>query len=268
MVLALLCLPAGLRAQTWDSDAYDYGQVRLEQEEDDGTGPEIREPLFAMVLGLAEADSLGQWEGTDILEFAGATGRETNLPLENLVSFMRRRPRAQERAAWPGVRLEAVWEIELTGDLEPAMPYSILGYHPGTLRVTRHLQLAETYLGETRFSVDSENFVVRDIRIFRIQKGQVALDVDGWLDFLLGKKLDDAAVLAFLAGREPDGGRIALAVSVGREGRPIYGEFDLRQDKVLPNGRPAAMGLSRSCRGLIVQGLDDPTRHGWGKWND
>ncbi|PID80628.1 hypothetical protein CSA17_03815 [bacterium DOLJORAL78_65_58] len=269
VILAVAGLPPVLSAQSWESDAYDYNRAHRErrQERSDtvADGPEIKEPLFAMVLSLAEDDSLGRWTGQDFRDFAVATGRQTNLPLDALVSLERRRPRPTERKAWPGMKMDAVWEIILTQDMEPSMPYSILGYHPGTMRVTGHLRLAEANLGRVSFEVDEERHEVRDIRVFRVEEGNVALDVDGWLDALLGKKLDDAAVLAFVAGRGPRE-RVALAISVGRKGRPIYGEFNLREDKVQPHGRPVARGLSRSCRGLLLPGLEDATSHAWGKW--
>jgi len=271
VILALHCLPAVAAAQDWDSETGDYNRAFEEGRQESGPeapeGPEIREPLFAMVLSLAEADSLGRWTGQDVLDFAVATDRQTNLPLDNLVTFKRRRPRPVEKKAWPGMRVDAVWEITMTEDLDPSMPYSILGYHPGTMRITRRLRLAEAFFGQVSFEADGQRHEVHDIRVFRVEEGSVALDVDGWLDFLLGKKLDDAAVLAFVSGRTGEQ-RVALAISVGREGRSIYGEFDLRRDKVLPHGRPLARGLSRSCRGLLMQGLENVTSHTWGKWAD
>lgn len=269
VVLALLCLPMAAAAQNWiDDEEYDFWQEKRDPEEASAEdGPEIREPLFAMVIELAENDSLGRWTGRDLLDYAQSTDRQTNLPLEKLVSLSRRRPTAADRTAWPGMKIDAIWDVTLAEDLKPPMPYSILGYHPGTLRVTREIRLAEAHLGRLQIRGEDGPVTVTDVLAFRIESGNLVLDVDGWLDFILGKKLDDAAVLAFVAGRVP-GGRVSLAVSVGRDGRAIYGEFDLRQDKVLPHGRPVASGLSRACRGLILQGLHDAAGHGWGRWKD
>jgi hypothetical protein len=84
----------------------------------------------------------------------------------------------------------------------------------------------------------------------------VLLDADGLLDALLGKALDDAWIVGFVLGRE-EGRLIGLGVSLGREGRHIYGEFDFTRDKVLPNGRPLASALSRASR----RWLDPDTGH-------
>ena len=131
------------------------------------------------------------------------------------------------------------------------MPYSILGYHPGSLRVARVLELAE--LAPLAFSLElpADDDAVRHVqvdscRVFALEGGHVLLDADGWLDALLGAGLDDSWTLGFVTART-EGELVGLAVSLGRDGRRIYGEFDFRADKVLAHGRPLANALSRIC---------------------
>lgn len=249
--------------EVWEDDPFEFA-ARLKQEKLDAARPEIGEPFFAMILQYAAGDSLGQWYQPEVAAFINQRGEPSRFPVDKLVSLSRRRPTPDDSAAWPGVAIQAVWSIHLTGSLEPAMPYSILGYHPGTLRVSGDLRLLEAHLGGISLRVEGTTVMVTQVHLFRLEKGTVALDVDGWLDSLLGKALDDAAVVGFVTAREQDR-LLGLGVSLGRKGRKIYGEFDFRRDKVLPNGRPLASALSAACRSLLNRGRPDPLARAWGR---
>ena len=223
-------------------------------------GPEIQEPLFELLISLAEADSCVSWSGDELRRWVESTGRKSKFPLEAVTALERRRPGGDRAGRYPGSRVRAVWRLELTGKQDRPMPYSILGYHPGSLRIGGVLVLSE--LAAQRLDVsyvhDDETVSrsVTDVRIFPLETGHVLLDADGLLDALLGKALDDAWIVGFVLGRE-EGRLIGLGVSLGREGRHIYGEFDFTRDKVLPNGRPLASALSRASR----RWLDPDTGH-------
>lgn len=232
--------------------------------ETDPEGPSIREPIFAFLVALTEADSLGTWEARDIAAYADSLGASSAFPVEDIVRLVRRRPLPAEQRTWPLEAVRAVWEITLNQDLDRPMPYSILGYNPGSLRISRHLLLTETRAGILAFSDGSDTFLVHDVVMFRLDKGYLVLDVDGLVDRLLGKALDDSGTIGFVLAREQDR-LIGLAVSLGRNGRRIYGEFDFRKDKVLPNGRPLARGLSAACRGRMLADYPGPPL---GRWVD
>ncbi len=252
----------GQEPELWEDDPFEF-HSRSHEEPIDPNAPEINEPFFAMVLQWAAEDSLGSWDSDDVQAYTAALGRSSRFPLEQLISFSRHRPSETEPQSWPGVSVRAVWEFGLTGNLTPAMPYSVLGYHPGTLRVSKTIHLSEVHLGSLVLQSSDGSTKVSDIRIFRLDSGTVVLDVDGWLDALLGKKLDDAAAVGFVVAREK-GELIGLAVSLGKKGRRIYGEFDFRKDEVMPNGRAAASALSAACRTIMEQGQADPLSRAWG----
>jgi hypothetical protein len=249
--------------ELWEDDPFSFNP-RPKEDVLDLDGPEINEPFFAMILQWAADDSLGTWDADDVLAFTNTLGRESKFPMEQLARFSRHRPEESEASAWPGVTVNAIWKFELTGDLSPAMPYSVLGYHPGSLRVSQSLQLAETHLEGLALEGEDGAKKIAGIRIFRLDQGTVILDVDGWLDAFLGKKLDDAAVVGFVMGREHDQ-LVGVVVSLGKNGRHIYGEFDFRRDEVMPNGRAAASALSAACRAVMSQGQDDPLSRAWGR---
>ena len=131
------------------------------------------------------------------------------------------------------------------------MPYSILGYHPGSLRIGGVLVLSELGPMDLVITYEEDGERVRqlmtEVRVFPLEQGHVVLDADGFLDALLGASLDDAWTLGFVIGRE-EGKLIGLGVSLGRKGRHIFGEFDFFEDKVLVHGRPPMSALSRASR--------------------
>ena len=271
VILALLfCLTFGFsfsygqQEELWEDDPFDFSQSKSNKQDEstDEIGPEILEPFFAQILSWSSGDSLGTWDGSKVAEFAEAAGRPSRFPIEKLLTFSRLRPTPEDEKAWPGVNIVAVWDVQLSGPQDPPMPYSIFGYHPGTLRVSERLRLAETDLGAMGLRNENEHVIITEIRLFRIEQGAVILDVDGWLDRIMGKKLDDAAVVGFVSARE-EGRLISLAVSLGDEGREIVGEFDLRHDKVLPNGRSVIYALSDACRAIFYLGLEDPLDKAW-----
>ncbi len=246
-----------------EDDPFDFSTVKKEYSYDPDK-PEINEPFFAMILQWAADDSLGTWSGNDVLAYAETLGRPSKFPLQHLVSFSRSRLPVEEEEIWPDMNVRAIWDIELVDDLTPAMPYSILGYHPGTLRLSGKIRMSEVHLGAVQLHKVDGSVSVSDIQLYRLETGTMVLDVDGWLDALLGKRLDDSAMLGFVAARE-DGRLIGLAVSIGNKGRSIYGELDLQQDKVLANGRAVATALSAACRSLFVLGMEDPVARAWGR---
>ncbi len=269
VVLVLLLISGSGFSQTqetelWEDDVLDFNPRKADETNDELPPDEIREPFFSLVMNWAAEDSLGTWSAADVTAYAKALGRESKLPVDKLVSFSRQHPTEAQRANWPNVEIRAIWNVDLGQNQAPPMPYSILGYHPGTLRISGILQLAEIQISEMDLVVDGINTRVTEVQMFRLQKGTMVLDVDGWLDILLGSKLDDAAVVAFVAGRE-NGSRVSLAVSLGKKGRNIYGEFDLNKDKALANGRPFMTSFSAVSREILYRGVVDPLTQYWGK---
>ncbi len=244
VLLLSLSVPAQVRA--WS----EFGTT-VEKPVAADEGLEIREPFFAFLLGMVDADSLGEWTGAEVRDYAAARGNPSRFPLDELVSLSRSLPDNTVAVRYSGARVQAVWRILLTGPQDRPMPYSILGYHPGSLRIGAEMVLSELAAVDLSlgFVLDGEfvEATVTEARVFALERGYVVLDADGWLDALLGAALDDAWTLGFVTGVE-NGRLVGLGVSVGREDRHIYGEFDFTKDKVLAHGRPLASALSRASR--------------------
>ncbi|MGD9547255.1 MAG: hypothetical protein AB7V45_06830 [Candidatus Krumholzibacteriia bacterium] len=242
LLLAALVGAGGSAGQAWS----EFGTPAREAP---AAGTEIREPFFEFLLAVADADSLGSWTGEDVRRFAEDRGRTSKFPLSDLLLVERVRPTSFRGGG--AQRPVAVWTLELSAPLDKPMPYDILGYHPGSLRVSRRLVLEEVRFGSQRLDFEhgrqQRSAALGDVRLFAITEGKVVLDADGFVDALLGAALDDAWTLGFATAWEGES-RLGLGVSLGRNGRRIFGEFDFVNDKVLPNGREEASALSSFCR--------------------
>lgn len=214
-------------------------------------GDTIVEPFFAFVLGRAEADSLGTWDAADVAAFAAARGRPSRLPVDRLVSLERRRPAPGTEGRHPGARVLAEWVVAFDGPLRFPLPYSILGYHPGSLRLSRTLHLAEFAPADLtlrwREKRRQQEKALGDVRVFVCENGYMLLDADGVVDRLLGDLLDDSWTVGFVIARD-GAARVGLSLMLGRDGRPIYGEFDFARDRIEAHGRPLAGALASAAR--------------------
>lgn len=226
-----------------------------EESEPEVDGDVIREPFFEFLMTVVEADSFGSWTGEDLARYLAESGRPSKFPLEQLVSVDRVSPSPETLADFAYSDVKAEWRLVLTGDLDRPMPYSILGYHPGSLRIGGDLTLVELEPQTVSLRLGDgdggyRRKTIHDYRVFALTQGYLLLDADGWLDALLGAGLDDAWLVGFVTARE-EGRRVGLGVSVGKKGRRIYGEFDFARDRILPNGRQEAAAMSRVSRAWL-----------------
>lgn len=240
--VAVACAPGAARA--WDEFGRPPPAIVA-------AGDTIVEPFFAFVLGRAEADSLGAWDASDLAAFAAARGRPSRLPLQRLVALERRRPTPGSEGRHAGARVLAEWVITFDAPLDFPLPYSILGYHPGSLRLSRSLRLAE--LAPVDLTVgwnakkQQERRPLAAVRVFAFEQGFLLLDADGLVDRLLGEMLDDSWTVGFVVARDGRA-RLGLGLMLGRDGRSIYGEFDFAGDRIEAHGRPLAGALASAAR--------------------
>jgi hypothetical protein len=217
---------------------------------------QVKEPLFAFVLSMIAADSVGTWTAADLEAFAAAWGGTTDFPLGRLVSISREVVPPEQRKRHEGVEARRRLVITMQEDrFEFPMPYSILGYHPGTVVVKSPLVFDEWAIGprtiEVRVDGAKRQYAVDALTVFQITGGANYLDLDAWLDNLLGDVVDDSWTLAFVAGWEDDR-LVGIAVSTGRKGRRIFGELDFRTGEVRIHDRPVVRGLAAHVREWVT----------------
>ena len=192
------------------------------------TTPEIRDPVFSVLLALVNEDYTGTVKGEHLKREVKRSGRTTRMPVNYLREIRRTVTEGDPRA-----------EVALVSKkgLDLAIPYKILAYHPGRVRVSAVVELDEWNLGTIRIDANQDEpaVVLEDVHLWGLKRGTVELDVDGWLDRMLGPKLDDTRVLGFALFRH-EGEWIGLAMGYNRWGKGRSGSFSFRGDKILfPN---------------------------------
>jgi len=187
--------------------------------------PEARDPLLALLVGIVDQDRRGVFDRHRLESELRRTGRTTRIPLDRVASV--------SRGAGPG-GTSMIVSLVLAPKGDIPIPYDILGYHPGKLRFSRRVEMEEWRLGTVRFSVPGETRPVEleDVVLLGLRTGSMELDVDGWLDALLGPKLDDTIITGIVLFRN-QGERVSMAVGYSRTGHGQSGVFSLSQDEIV-----------------------------------
>jgi len=199
------------------------------------TTPEVQDPVFSILLALIEGDRCGTISAERMSREIAGTGRSTNIPVDFLSELRRSVLEGSPHA-----------EIVLTSrdDIDLPVPYRVLVYHPGSMRASRILELDEWSLGTVRISgprgKDGTRIpvVLDDVRLWGIRRGSVMLDVDGWLDKVMGSKLDDTRLVGFALFRY-GGQLLGMAMGYNPDGKGRSGTFHFQRDSILfPNPPP------------------------------
>ena len=209
---------------------------------------EARDPVFAVLIALAEQDLFGVLTQDRLRAEVARSGRPTKLPLERL-GAIRRAPLARLGGA----------RVSMTGlgPVDIPVPYEVLGYHPGRFRASPRSEFEEWRLGTVALDVGrwqegggSEIALFHDVRIWGLVAGSVEMDVDGWLDALLGSKLDDTRVVGLALFRY-QGELYGLATGYSKSGRGRSGAFSFREDKLVFPSPPAFKAIGSYVRGRL-----------------
>jgi hypothetical protein len=218
---------------------------------------QVKEPLFAFVLTMIAADSIGTWTAADFDAFATSWGAKSDFPLDHLRSISREVVPAESRRRHQGVEARRRLVITMQEDrLEFPMPYDILGYHPGTVVVESPLVFDEWSLGPRTIEAhaddgQSRRYVVDALTVFQCVGGATYLDVDAWLDTLLGDVVDDSWTVALVAGWEEDK-LLGMGIATGRKGRRILGELNFKTGEIEVHDRPVVRGLATHVREWVT----------------
>jgi hypothetical protein len=221
---------------------------------------EVKDRFFAYLIGLAEADAYGKLSTEDIGSALGDFGGKTRVPFELVTEIERRRG---ERGK-PGVV-----RISFLEELKTPVPYSILGYHPGSVRADTAVTFHEWYLPEKSIWVgEGSRITLTRIHVYGTADGWAVVDIDAWIDKLLGGRLDDTwlVVLALFRYDEAWHG-IAAGYGPGGEGRS--GVFNFKTNNILFPTPDELRTLGPYFRNLVrrQKGLRAPVP-GHGEWKE
>lgn len=205
----------------------------------------IRDPVFAILVGQALDRHFGRCDAQTLAAAIRGVGRPTKLPLQ-LLAGITRVPRGGDRV---GVR------AEFSRPLDLPVPYKILTYHPGSFRGAQVLEFEERDLGRMLVAHDDvvknvrvhRTLELEDVRLYLLQAGSLAIDIDGWLDKLAGEKLDDTAVAGMVTFRLA-GARYGMALGHNKKGEGRSGTIAFADDRLLYPNPPELKSVARQMR--------------------
>jgi hypothetical protein len=221
---------------------------------------EVKDRFFSYLIGLVQVDSCGVLDSAHLQSVLDDFRGKTSIPFEKITDIRR------ECASDSGPREVS---IAFREELKTAVPYSILGYHPGSVQASRTVRFFEWDIpAKTLRWSRKEPIELTDIYVFGIYEGWTVVDIDAWLDKLLGSLLDDTRIITLVLFKY-NGDWHGLAAGYGPSGEGRSGIFNFSENQILfPTPQELRM-LGPYFRNFVtrVNGVDVPLPP-LSKWKD
>jgi hypothetical protein len=208
--------------------------------------PGVADPVFGLLVGLVESGVYGTLTGERLQKELDRVGKPSRLPYHSLTELTR-------IPAIPG--RTALVPVTFKGGLDLPVPYSILGYHPGSFRASENCVFREWMF--PRFELAHQQMqdgkivqkilVLEDVHLFGLQEGKVKIDIDGWLDALMGDALDDTDVTCLMLCRY-QGKWYGFAMGYSNDGGGRSGAFAFDKDEIIFPSTPEMRTIGREMR--------------------
>lgn len=185
---------------------------------------QVKDRFYGYLIGLIQADTCGVLLANQIEDVLDGYQGKTSIPFE-LINEIRR-----SCSVGGGAREVS---ISFHGNLKAPVPYSILGYHPGSLIASPTVKLYEWDIPRRTLRWSRyEAIELTDIYLFGIYDGWAVVDIAGWIDKLLGGLLDDTRIVV-LALFKYKGEWHGLAAGYDASGDGRSGIFNFSRNKIL-----------------------------------
>jgi len=191
-----------------------------------GRAADVKDPVFALLLGLLENDSYGELSLPRLEKELGHDAARSRLPYRKLRELRR------ERAA---TERPASVSVHFAGPLDMPIPYAILGYHPGSVTGSESCVFQESSreaLSIPAGGPHEPEVRIENLHVLRLHSGRLLVDIDWWLDTLMGPALDDTEVAALALFRHR-GRWIGMALGYNKKGLSRSGAFDFSADHIV-----------------------------------
>jgi hypothetical protein len=208
--------------------------------------PGVNDPIFSILTGLVTSGTYGTITQERLQQEVVRIGGKSRLPYESVVSITRE----PVKPGWT-----ALVRLEFTKPIDLPVPYSILGYHPGSFTASQYCVFREWEIGKIRLSeaerkgtrTETRTIDLEDVHLFASVEGEVKIDIDAWIDALLGGAIDDTDITALMLCR-CQGEWYGVAMGYGHDKSGRSGVLSLRQDKILFPTPDGLRGVGRQMR--------------------
>jgi hypothetical protein len=185
---------------------------------------EVKDRFFSYLIGLVQVDTCGVLDADDLMGILKDFKGQTSIPFEIIKDI--------SRGCGDGTGPKEV-SIRFNKELQTPVPYSILGYHPGSVNASSTVKFYEWDIPfkSLRWS-RNEPVDLSQIHVFGIHEGWAVVDVDAWLDALLGGLLDDTRIVVLVLFKY-EGAWHGLAAGYGPSGEGRSGIFNFSENRIL-----------------------------------
>jgi hypothetical protein len=218
---------------------------------------DVKDGVFGYLVGLLDANTYGRVAGSQFRDVLQRTGRGSRIPYETIGEVCRA----------PASTLGEGWvRVNFTGPLDVPVPYSILGYHPGSLHSSAQVTVREWRMPRSVISDPAGDVTggleVKDLTLWAIVEGRVVIDIDKLVDKLLGGSLDDTYMVgvAFFRFR---GAAYAMALGYNGQGEPRSGALELAENEILFPTPRELKATARDLRARVVRHLAEMGLPAW-----
>lgn len=183
----------------------------------------VKDRFYSYLIGLIQADTCGVLYAIDLENVLSDYEGKTSIPFTTIKEIRRECTGSNPKEV----------SIAFHDMLKTPVPYSILGYHPGSVTASPGLRFLEWDIPSKtlRYSRD-EAIELSDIYVFGVCEGWAIVDIDSWLDTLLGGLLDDTRIVV-MALFKYQGDWHGLAAGYDPSGDGRSGIFNFSENKIL-----------------------------------
>jgi hypothetical protein len=179
---------------------------------------EVKDTFFAWLVGVVDAGRDAELDNAALRDVLTEFRSSIALPFDRISLVRHKAPRPD---GYGGLG------ILFDGDIDIPVPFSLLWYHPGSLRSTQVIRF-----DERRFSsLPTASSPAEPVYSFRLVEGAMVIDIDTWVDVLLGRIADDLTIRIVALARWRGAWRCLLG-GTGREDRRIIAAFDLARNTI------------------------------------
>ena len=215
--------------------------------------PEIKEPVFALLVGLVETDSYGMLTRDHLIRDLRRRKLSSHLPYQWVTSVTR-------ESEYPGQT--ATVTITFDHDMDLPVPYSILGYHPGSFLASDSCVFREWRLGDITLQHPYQEkgkwlyrpLKIEDVHAYGLTSGKISIDFDGWLDNMMGGALDDTYVVGLILFKY-NGVWTGMATGYSKDKAGRSGGFNFEKDEIMFPGPDEMKTIGRTLRGKMEEWL-------------
>ena len=200
-----------------------YPQVATERPGKEYALPpeQVKDTFFAYVIGIIGAGIEVELTNSDLREILIEFKSSLELPFDLIEAVNQRR---EPGAAFPDLG------ISFNAPVKIPIPFGFLGYHPGSINASQAVSFSAT---RPVFLGSSDDAVADTLYVMRLSRGEVLVDVDDWLEWLLPSLIQDTIVETICIFHR-DSQWYCLLSGTGRNtGDPIRQFFDFTKNRIV-----------------------------------